>query len=314
VTEDNVLARRLPRPVEALEWAARAIGKSATVGRVRRLRGGTSTTMHAVDVIDRRGSVHRLVLRRYVNERWVAEEPDLAEREARVLDLLAGSNVAAPRPVAVDPDGRSSGVPAVLMTRLPGRVILDPPDLEGWLRGMAEELPLIHDVRVGRVAVQPFAPYYDLRKIELPRWTKQPRLWERALEIAQKAPPKRKRRFIHRDYHPANVLWSRGKATGVIDWPNASIGPREVDVAHCRGNLAILHGVDVADAFLDAYRSVTGLRDYDPHWDLARVFDGNFHSQPRVWEGWTELGIRGLSSRVVATRLEEFVKQAVERE
>jgi aminoglycoside phosphotransferase (APT) family kinase protein len=313
VGEDNVLARRLPRPIEALEWAAKAVGKGARVGRVRRLRGGTSTTMHAVDIVDRSGTTHKLVLRRYVIERWVAEEPDLAEREARTLDLLATSRVAAPRQVAVDPDGRASGMPAVLMTRLPGRVIIDPPDIERWLRGMAEELPLIHDVRVARVAVQPFAPYYDLRKIELPRWSKQPKLWERALEIARQRQPRARKCFIHRDYHPANVLWSRGKLSGVIDWPNASIGPPEVDVAHCRGNLAILHGVDVADAFLDAYRSVTGVRDYDPHWDLARVFDGNFHSQPRVWEGWTELGIRGLSSRVVAERLEEFVRQAVER-
>jgi aminoglycoside phosphotransferase (APT) family kinase protein len=267
--------------------------------------------MHTVDIVDRRGSVHRLVLRRYVIERWVAEEPDLAEREARVLDLLATSNVPAPRAIAVDPDGRTCGVPTVLMTRLPGRVIIAPDDMNGWLHGLAEILPWIHSIDVGRVAVQPFAQYYDLNAIELPRWTKQPKLWERALDIARRPPPDDESCFIHRDYHPANVLWSRGRLTGVVDWPNASIGPPQVDVAHCRGNLAILHGVEVADAFLDAYRHVTGVQDYDPHWDLARVFDGNFHSQPRVYEGWTELGIRGLSGRLVAERLEEFVSRAV---
>jgi aminoglycoside phosphotransferase (APT) family kinase protein len=267
--------------------------------------------MHAVDITDRRGNVHRLVLRRYVIERWVAEEPDLVEREARVLDLLAKSNVPAPRAVAVDPDGRACGVPSVLMTRLPGRVVLDPPNMDTWHHAMAKVLPAIHAVDVGDVAVQPFQQYYDLDAIELPRWTKQPRLWERALDIARRPPPEGEPCFIHRDYHPTNILWSRGKLTGVVDWPNASIGPPLVDVAHCRGNLAILHGPNVADEFLDAYKGVTGLRDYDPHWDLARVFDGGFRSRPRVWEGWTELGIRGLTAQTVAGRLEEFVARAV---
>jgi aminoglycoside phosphotransferase (APT) family kinase protein len=227
--------------------------------------------------------------------------------------LLASSDVPAPRLVAVDPEGEASGVPAVLMTRLPGRVVLDTPDLQRWLQSMAEILPVIHEVRAGKATVQPFAQYYDLNAIELPRWTKQPSLWERALEMARRPPAEGESCFIHRDYHPANVLWSRGKLTGVVDWVNASIGPPLVDVAHCRGNLAALHGPDMADAFLDAYRAVTGLREYDPYWDITSMFDtGNF-KEPRVWEGWTELGLRGLSPVLLKQRNEEFVARAVER-
>ncbi|WP_081412680.1 phosphotransferase [Fictibacillus gelatini] len=29
--------------------------------------------------------------------------------------------------------------------------------------------------------------------------------------------------FIHRDYHPCNVLWEDGRLTGVVDWVNDAL-------------------------------------------------------------------------------------------
>ena len=59
--------------------------------------------------------------------------------------------------------------------------------------------------------------------------------------------------FLHHDFHHGNVLWSEGRISGVIDWPSASTGPRSIDIAHTRANLALVNGVDVADRFLAAY-------------------------------------------------------------
>src|SRR5207244_1514750 len=82
--------------------------------------------------------------------------------------------------------------------------------------------------------------------------------------------------FIHRDYHPGNVLFQRNEVSGVVDWPNASVGAIEVDLGHCRHNLAALHGVAAADAFLDAYYAITGARTHDPYYDIVTLLDVNW--------------------------------------
>jgi hypothetical protein len=47
-----------------------------------------SSAVHVVHLEDRSGERFRLVLRRYVREDWLAEEPDVAAREADALRIL----------------------------------------------------------------------------------------------------------------------------------------------------------------------------------------------------------------------------------
>jgi len=77
--------------------------------------------------------------------------------------------------------------------------------------------------------------------------------------------------FIHRDYHPGNVLWSGRRVTGIVDWVNASRGAPEADVGHCRANLAGHFDHTVADRFLARHQARTGRTGYHPYWDLAVV-------------------------------------------
>ena len=62
-------------------------------------------------------------------------------------------------------------------------------------------------------------------------------MWERAVEVFLGDVPAHDVGFIHRDFHPGNVLWKRRRLTGIVDWQAASIGPRSVDIGHCRANL-----------------------------------------------------------------------------
>jgi hypothetical protein len=59
--------------------------------------------------------------------------------------------------------------------------------------------------------------------------------------------------FLHRDFHPGNLLWHKGELVGIVDWAFACRGPGAVDVAHTRANLALVDGVTAADRFLEAY-------------------------------------------------------------
>jgi aminoglycoside phosphotransferase (APT) family kinase protein len=75
----------------------------------------------------------------------------------------------------------------------------------------------------------------------------------------------------HGDAHPGNVLWSRGRISGVTDWHHLGIYPRGHEVAYSRADIAVLVGRRYADAYLDIYERTTGARVRDLQmWDLRQ--------------------------------------------
>jgi aminoglycoside phosphotransferase (APT) family kinase protein len=253
---------RSPPPRRALAWCEEVTG--ARVRAVQALDGGMSSAVHALDLADGRP----LVLRRYVRAEWLAEEPDVPEREAAALELLRDCPLSTPELVAADPTGAQAGDPAVLMTRLPGAIDWAPTDRDGFLRALAALLPAIHATPISP-ALPDYAPY-ALETDRPPPWTARPQIWERGFAVFEQPPPSDVRRFIHRDFHPGNVLWANGRVSGVVDWPNASIGDPSADVGHCRMNLAGTLGLEAADRFLE----LTGVDDYHPYWDIAAALGG----------------------------------------
>ncbi len=307
MTDPSQRALRSRPPALALRWVETAVGPGTRVTSVRRLRGGDSSAVHAVTV-ERGGVVQPLVLRRFVRADWVAREPDIALREAAALRVLEPTQVPAPRLLAVDGDGQVAGVPSVLMTRLPGKTVLIPGDMDRWLQQLAEALPPIHAIRpTAEDLPWRWEPYNDMTSLQVPPWTKRPREWEAALEVGRGPRPQFSERLIHRDYHPANILWLRGRISGVADWVNACRGPSGVDIGHCRRNLAILHGVDVADRFLE---HCLEWAEYDPYWDIVTLLDAELDDP--VYEGWTDLGVT-LPAPVAQTRLDEYAASLASR-
>jgi hypothetical protein len=156
------------------------------------------------------------------------------------------------------------------MSALPGALVWEPTSEETWLRRLAETLPTIHHVAVSP-ELRTWAPYPPEPGMVPPPWTKHRWAWDRALEAYAGPRPHSDQVFLHRDYHPGNVLWVNGQITGVVDWMSSCVGPPEEDVSHCRTNLACHHGQAQADRFLTYWQDITGRRDYDPHWDLINV-------------------------------------------
>lgn len=270
------------------------------------LEGGGACALHALDVFDARGRRHPLVLKRFFREDWLAREPDVAAREARILEALGPTSLPTPQLVGVDPDGSGCDHPAVLMTRLPGRVELAPPDLEAWLRGIAELLPRIHELPAAfRDLVQPFRVYQQLDALEVPTWSREPDAWQRIVDFAQAPLPAADDCFVHRDYHPTNILWLQGRVSGVLDWTNASHGPAGVDAGHCRLNLVQLFGVDVAERFLAIVLEIVGRRELpNPAWDIVSLVE--MLPKPSVYWGWVNLGVTGLTVERVCERLDAY--------
>ncbi|NOU94671.1 phosphotransferase [Paenibacillus sp. LMG 31456] len=298
-------------PDRVLKWVVNSVDPLAAVQSTRRLQGGISSIIHSVS-LRTHGEVREFVVRQFDNEEWLKDEPDLALHEAESLRWAYGNGLCAPQIIAFNESGRECGVPTVLMTRLEGSVVLNPANYDLWLNGLAESLVKIHAVEADSFPWAYFT-YNDIDTLEIPSWSSSPELWSRVLDIVRGPKPKFKPCFIHRDYHPTNVLWTGNYVSGVVDWVNACRGPAGIDIGHCRLNLAMLLGVQSADQFLSAYLSHAGTEfSYSPYWDILSLVDILF-GPPTVYQGWTALGVTGLTDTLMVERIDRYMASLVER-
>jgi Ser/Thr protein kinase RdoA (MazF antagonist) len=281
---------------EILEELTELLGEAPRV--IVPLAGATSSKVYRLELADR-----ALILRLFLAERWDADAETLSTREHVILSALAGRGLPAPHPVATLPGN------GVLMTVLPGRVVLpERPDAR-WLDRMAALLQQIH--ACGASVPYAYESWNDVRDDQPPpAWWRDADLWTAARQLARNEPAYEPL-FTHRDYHPVNLLWQGGRISGVVDWINACMGPPGVDVAHCRANLAIMYGLDVSEAFLQAYaRHAVGYV-HEPYWDV----DVAFSALPDVapYPPWAEFGLDTLTPEMARRRLEAFIRAAVSR-
>ena len=275
-------------------WVARQTGGSLS----RQLEGSTSSTLYEVLV----NGAPTLVIRAFTNDRWLSDEPDLALHEAAALRVMQPVDIPTPRLIGVDTTGEQAGVPAIVMTRLPGSVRLPNEPSDHWLSLLAEPLAAIHQASITQFAWS-YDPWIDESSLRPPDWSTDPELWERAFSTYLGGMPDEPRHFLHRDYHPVNILWDNGVVSGVVDWVNACVGPPSSDIAHCRLNLALMYGLDAADRFT---RMIDP--DYNPIWDLAPALSSL--GEADIYPPWMTFGLGQLTFGVVRARLEVFVARA----
>jgi aminoglycoside phosphotransferase (APT) family kinase protein len=293
----------------ARRWIESATG--ARVISVALLPGATSSLLHAVEIESTAGK-QLLVLRRFVNQKWVEREPDVAVREGLSLQHATRAGLPVPQLIALDPDGTHCGAPATLVARVPGKVVLEPADRTSWLRGLAESAARIHRVDAAGFRWT-YRRYNEGHALAVPGWSKQQNAWKKAIEIVEGPSRPYSECFVHRDFHPSNVLWQNGAVSGVVDWVNGCRGPAGIDVAWCRHNLANLHGVSVADEFLTAYVRAAGSEfRYDPYWDLMSVVE-LLPGPPSMYEGWRASGVPSIGNALMRERVDDYVKNVVAR-
>jgi aminoglycoside phosphotransferase (APT) family kinase protein len=242
------------------------------IDRIEPLLGGSVSAIYAVDIIGRNGAPMQFVLRQYTDQVRLANEPDVVEHEAAALVTAFNAGLPCPRLVAFDSEASRCDVPSLLMTRMPGSPNLLPVDLSEWLNELAGMLASIH--RVHHVDLRRrYRLWIDVDHLEIPSWADNRSTWKALHDRVVAGPPPATTGFLHRDYHPGNILWHNGRISGIVDWVNGCIGPWEVDVSHCRKNLAILHGIESAETFDTRYRNLTGAPIPDPYWDACAIAD-----------------------------------------
>lgn len=294
---------------EAYAWLAHALGAIPSSLDLTRLQGATSSSLFLVQFM-RGGEAQRFVLRVLDNPAWLANEPDLAAHEAAALKEAQKAGLAAPRLVAYAADDVGFGAPAVLMSFMEGRIDLTPVNFQAWLAGLARALASIHG-HPGHGFAWRFRSWVNRPLLAPPAWTTIPCAWERAIERVCGPEPAAPLVFIHRDYHPTNVLWQDGAVSGVVDWINACQGPAGVDVAHCRTNVAVMYGPAAADQFLAAYAKADPGFVYDPYWDLDSLLDTCLPT-PLFYPPWQVFGLDFLAPAVLASRVDAYLESVMQ--
>ncbi|MDQ6671992.1 MAG: phosphotransferase [Chloroflexota bacterium] len=282
-----------------------AVEPGGEVVRVRRLGGGLGGATHAIDV-----STYRQMRRRLVLKRYPGGHPTIA-REWRGLEVARDLEVPSPEPVALDADGTWFGTPALVMTRLPGRAEVNLVNTDAYVGQVASALARIH--RAPAVPGMPEAvdpqPSHIWASPALPPRSLLLRRAHQTIEHACAA--EAEQILIHGDFHPGNLLWSRGRLTGVVDWASLGRGPRAYEVAHCRADLALLFGRLTADRLLERYAADTGETPSGlALWDLycGLIALENF----RFWlVAYGEQGLVASNARQIRARLLVFVGRAL---
>ena len=301
-------------------WVERSLRPGDRVRTVAALRGGWTSQMRRLDV-EGEGEPYSLVLRSFVKPFFVKHALGLLTREADILRLLADTNVPAARLHGVDAAAEHCDHPSLLMSLLPGSLRLDGEDIERKTELLARQLVAIHGLLVPEGArPRTYQAWTSPERVRLPENSKQPEVWQRAVDVIRQPPPAYRPRFLHRDFHPGNVLFAGEGAdltiTGVVDWVETSWGPADLDVAHCSTALVLLHGVPAGMQLADHYIAVGGTLSDDPADHLYwRVLDALAFAPDaeKVAEPWRELGREDLTSAVLAQRLEEYLQALFSR-
>ncbi|MFF5720893.1 phosphotransferase family protein [Streptomyces buecherae] len=301
-------------------WVEKELFAAERVEEVERLRGGWTSEMRRLDVHGPDGR-RSLVLRSFVKPFFVRHAEGLLTREATILRLLGDTDVPAATLVAVDATARYCDHPSLLMSHLPGTVRLDDQGADGRAELLARHLVRIHRLSVAaRQRPRAYQPWASPERVTPPTATERPELWRRAVDVIRREPPDHRGCFLHRDFHPGNVLFTgtadAPRVSGVVDWVETSWGPADLDVAHCSTALALLHGVPAGMRFADRYVAAGGTLTEDGaahlYWRLLDAL-GFAPDAEKVAVPWRELGRTDLTATVLTRRLEDYVEALLSR-
>jgi aminoglycoside phosphotransferase (APT) family kinase protein len=193
---------------------------------------------------------------------WVLRRPPLGHvlptahdmaREFRVLSGLAGTDVPAPRPIALCEDAEVNEMPFYVMTHCPGIVPGDglPPGYaaqpdERRRMGLAlvETLVTLHAVDFAAVGLEGLGRPEGYLERQVRRWSQQwersrtaplPEIEELLRRLAGALPPSPPPTIVHGDYRLGNMAFAPadpGCVVAVFDWEMATLGDPLADLGY----------------------------------------------------------------------------------
>ncbi|MEZ4833895.1 MAG: phosphotransferase [Caldilineaceae bacterium] len=241
----------------------------AQLTRAWPLVGGVSAEVTALDYVTSGGDRQKAVARRH-GPVDLARDPHIAAHESRLLQTVCASGLPAPAPLFVDDACDLFPSPVLVVAYVEGEIVLDPPDLGGYLHQLANFLAQLHAVDITSAALD-FLPRLGWQVGPPPALVDES-LSEDMIRrvLANSAPQARGRTvLLHGDFWPGNVLWRGDQLAAVVDWEDAALGDPLADVGNARLEILWALGEAAMTQFTARYQALTGA-DYAPlpYWDL----------------------------------------------
>ena len=144
----------------------------------------------------------------------------------------------------------------------------------------------------------------------MPAGAQKSAVWKAAFGVMAAPPPKGAAVFLHCDFLPVNMLWSRGTITGLTDWNGIHRGARAIDVGHCRRYLAALYSPEWSEHLRSLYESIAGVT-LDPWWDLYALL--HYDDSGPKWIRSQVAGRRPVDVPGMTSRVEVAIETALRR-
>ncbi len=252
----------------------RAVPGSQLVA-ARPLEGGMSAHVTALDVVLPGGGNRTWVVRRH-GPVDLAQNPDVAEDEYRLLGVTTAAGLLTPAPIYLDETREVFPTPYLVLEHLAGETVFSPENPVDCAVQMAEQLVDIHGITCKS---HDLTYLRDQAAVNIKDIGTKPTCLDNAIGEAAirrllvsiwPPPGGNEPTLVHGDYWPGNILWQDGRLVGIIDWEDAQFGEPLADVASCRLELLWMFGEESMRCFTQAYErsSQLDLRNL-PYWDLC---------------------------------------------
>ncbi|MDQ6418865.1 phosphotransferase [Paenibacillus sp. LHD-117] len=278
--------------------------------RSRKLEGGVSAEVTALEVLETSGEVLKLVVRRHGEADW-RRDPNVARKEFELLELLHSQGMPVPTPYEAGGLGGTEESPYIVVAYVEGSSGMDEPNPNGSARRLAETLVQLHRIDASSLPQGQLASQSDRVAGKLA--DKPAKLDEsldeclirHVLEAAWPLVEANHDAILHGDYWPGNTLWRDGAIAAVIDWEDAATGDPLSDVANARLEILWAYGEDASKAFTARYQELMSTLSYVnlPYWDLTAAL--------RPASRLSEWGLDGETERRMWERHKRFVQQAL---
>ncbi len=241
----------------------------------KKLEGGVSAQVYALEVALPDDSVQKMVVRQY-GAADLNADPHIAAHEFALLRILQERGLPTPEPYYVDESCKILPSPYIVVEFIDGQVVDEPTDAVNFAWQMADVLAKIHQIDAGAELTflpdqqQAFTKKLALRPAQLDDSLSEGRIRD---ALAVHWPPKQQNKsvLLHGDFWPGNTMWKDGKLAGVIDWEDAATGDPLADLGNGKLEILMLLGPEAMEAFTARYTLLMSHLNYDnlPYWELC---------------------------------------------
>ena len=258
------------------------------------------------------------------------------EREYRIYQALADTDVPVPEVLTLCQDPSIIGTSFYVMRHVPGRVFADPilPDStadqrrEIYLK-MIQVLAALHQVDYVSKGLSDYGKPGNYFVRQTGRWTKQylaaqtdeiPAMDQLIEWLPRHVPSTETTTIVHGDYQLYNLIYhpSQPACEAVLDWELSTLGNPLADLAYnCMGfhqpntGLSDQTGIPTEEDLVSEYCRVTGRHELElEHWNFCLAF--SFFRLASIVQGVYRRGLQGNASSARALEFKNMVSQSAD--